>query len=290
MSSLVSSVLYTAHTAFLFTKSDIKSTVIPLSICAAAAAPIVELSRVPHVLFWIWFHMLQFCVSNQTLDPEEDGRNKRDRPLPSGRITLRNAIILRWVLVPACWALSACYSLQTVYASIVLVALTVIYDELHAHAGNWLVRNTVNALGFASFEVGATFVAVSGPIPHALDGTGILALCISAGIFVTTIHTQDFKDTDGDRAIGRQTIPIVYPGLARWTVIVPLLLWSISLALVWKLDSVTATAYITLGLFVGGRFLTLKSLAEHRVSFYWYNVWLAAAHAFPGYYRAWGHI
>ncbi|KAI0313069.1 UbiA prenyltransferase family [Amylostereum chailletii] len=288
MASLATSAAYTAYTAFLFTKSDIKTTVIPVSFFAVAAAPIVNWSHLPHVVFWIWLHVLQFDVSNQTMDPEEDGRNKRDRPLPSGRITLRSARILRWALVPACWALSACYSLETIYASVALVTLTVIYDELHAHAGHWTVRNTVNALGFASFEVGATLVA--GSNPHALDSTGILAVCISAGIFATTIHAQDFKDTDGDRAIGRRTVPIVYPKFARWTVIVPLFLWSASLSLVWKLDSATAAAFIGLALFVGGRFLSLGSVAEHQVSFYWYNVWLSAAHVFPGYYRLWGHI
>jgi 4-hydroxybenzoate polyprenyltransferase len=118
-----------------------------------------DISRLPSVMFWIWLHLLQFDVSNQTQKPEEDEMNKRDRPLPSKRISLRNALILRWALVPACLGLSAVYSVQTLYASIALVTLTIIYDDLRASARGWIVRNVVNACGFASFEVGSTLVA-----------------------------------------------------------------------------------------------------------------------------------
>lgn len=174
---LPSRLVYFLYTLFLFTKSDIKTTVIPIvsydplissdvdtdlnfeTVLAAASAPLKDITHLPHTAFWIWFHVLQFDVSNQTLLPEEDENNKKDRPLPAKRISLKNAVILRWVLVPACWALSACYSIETVYASIALVALTIFYDEIGAHSGHWLLRNVVNAAGFASFEVGASLIA-----------------------------------------------------------------------------------------------------------------------------------
>lgn len=175
-----SRLFYHLWTLFLFTKSDIKTTVIPIvrpqsssltlntgltesrylqTVLACAGAPISELAHLPHIVFWIWFHVLQFDVSNQTLKPEEDEYNKRDRPLPAKRITWQNALVLRWVLVPCCWLLSACYSIETVYASMTLCFLTWIYDEAGFAAGHWLGRNVVNAMGFASFEVGATLIA-----------------------------------------------------------------------------------------------------------------------------------
>ncbi|KAJ7756756.1 UbiA prenyltransferase family-domain-containing protein [Mycena maculata] len=274
------------YTMFLFTKSDIKTTVIPI---ATASAPLSSIYRLPHVVFWIWLHLLQFDVSNQTLQPEEDAMNKQDRPLPSKRISLSQAVILRWVLIPMCGALSVCYSVETVYASIALVMLTIIYNELEAHSGHWLVRNTVNAAGFASFEVGATLVA--GKCywlrynPRRLDDIAILSIAISAGIFATTIHAQDFKDEEGDRAIGRKTIPIVLPSIARYTVIVPLTLWSAALALVWKLQLIEAIAFVCLAISVGARYIFSTTVHADQVSFYWYNVWLSTAHALPGYYR-----
>lgn len=126
---------------------------------AVAATPRLDLWRIHQAAFWIWLHVLQFDVSNQTLDPEEDEMNKRDRPLPSKRLTLQQAIALRWVLVPVCWLWSLWYSVETFWASVALVTLTIIYDEMGAHRGNFVVRNVVNAAGFASFEVGSTLVA-----------------------------------------------------------------------------------------------------------------------------------
>ena len=78
---------------------------------------------------------------------------------------LRNALIFRWLLVPICFLWSVTYSLQVLYASMALVALTIAYDEFRCHAGNFVTRNLVNALGFASFEWGATLVAGPSCIP-----------------------------------------------------------------------------------------------------------------------------
>jgi 4-hydroxybenzoate polyprenyltransferase len=97
-------------------------------------------------------------------------------------------------------------------------------------------------------------------------------VCCSAGIFATTIHAQDFKDEEGDRAVGRRTIPIVFPSFARWTVIVPLLIWSSGLSLLWRLDVTTSLCFIALGLFVGVQFLISKTVKSDQISFYWYNV------------------
>ncbi|KAJ7902542.1 UbiA prenyltransferase family [Mycena olivaceomarginata] len=276
-------IVHSLYTLFLFTKSDIKTTVIPITCLAAASAPLSSIYRLPDVVFWIWLHLLQFDVANQILNPKEDALNKQDRPLPSNRISLSQAFIFRWLLIPVCGALSLCYSVQTLYASITLLMLTIIYNEWEAHSRHWFIRNIVNAAGFASFEVGATFVA--GYNRHRLDEVAILSIAISAGIFATTIHAQDFKDIEGDRAIGRRTIPIVLPSIARYTILVALTLWSIGLAGVWKLGIFEATAFISLGFLVGGRYIFCQSTVDDQISFYWYNVWLSAAHALPGYYR-----
>lgn len=105
-----------------------------------------------------------------------------------------------------------------------------------------------------------------------LDTIAWLSVCISAGIFATTIHSQDFKDTEGDRVIGRQTIPIVFPSIARYTVLIPLLAWSMGLSAVWHLDAVTGSAFTLLAAFIGARYLVFATVHSDQVSFYWYNV------------------
>ncbi|KZT21919.1 hypothetical protein NEOLEDRAFT_1072671 [Neolentinus lepideus HHB14362 ss-1] len=278
-----SSISYFLYTCLLFTKSDIKTTVIPVSSLASAAAPLNGPIRLLQVIFWVWFHVLQFDVSNQTLDPDEDEKNKGDRPLPAKRMTLNTAIRFRWILVPACWVLSWLYSVQTLYASIALVILTIVYNEFEAHRRHWVIRNIVNALGFCSFEAGATLIA--GSDTSKLDIVAVWSILASTGIFATTIHTQDFKDVDGDRAIGRQTIPIVYGKHARWTVIGPLLLWSAGLSVFWGLDVAASAAFVLLAMFVGVQYIIGKTVKDYQLAFYWYNVWLTIAHALPAYYR-----
>ncbi|KAF9475242.1 hypothetical protein BDN70DRAFT_915057 [Pholiota conissans] len=276
------------YTAFLFTKSDIKTTLIPIAsrrhtFFAVATAPMTDFARLPNVIMWIRVHLLQFDVSNQTMDPDEDILNKGYRPIPAKRITLANAIILRWLLVPICFAISLAYSVQTLYASFALVGLTVLYDELGAHASNFIVRNVVNACGFMAFESGATLVA--GTDRHRLHTVAVLAICLSGGIFATTIQSQDFKDEAGDRKIGRQTIPIVFPMIARYTVLVPLIMWSFGLSHLWQLDLLSACIFSSLAVVVGISFIEAETVKEKQVAFYWYNVWLSVAHALPGYYH-----
>ncbi|KAF8174925.1 UbiA prenyltransferase family-domain-containing protein [Pholiota molesta] len=278
----IKQLIHAAYTAFLFTKSNIPTTLIPVTFFAIAAAPINDFSQLPHVIIWIWIHLLQFDVSNQTMDPDEDALNKSDRPLPSKRITLKNAIILRWVLVPFCLAISIAYSVEAFYASATLALLTALYNEFAGHADNFVVRNMFNAGGTMCFEFGATLLA--GPDRARINTVAVLAVCISGGIFATTIHAQDFRDVEGDRLIGRQTLPIVFPNIAKYTVIGPLIIWSIALSYIWQLDLAFACIFCYLAFFVGFCFLNAQTVKDKQVAYDWYNVWLSVANVLPGYY------
>lgn len=99
----------------------------------------------------------------------------------------------------------------------------------------------------------------------------------SAGIFATTIQAQDFKDTEGDRLVGRRTLPIVAPTIARPTLLLALSLWSIGLSSLWELSTTVSIAFNMLALAVGGRFLTLNSIKADQHSFYLYNVSIYAS-------------
>lgn len=90
--------------------------------------------------------------------PEEDMYNKKYRPIPSGRLSLRTARILRWILPIVCMAWSVSYSKEVLYASISSCALTYVYNEMGYAAGHWFGRNFVNAVGLSSFEIGACLI------------------------------------------------------------------------------------------------------------------------------------
>lgn len=128
-----------------------------------AVSPKLQLARIPQVIFWLWLHVLQCDVSNQTTHPEEDEVNKSDRPIPSGRMTLRQALILRWLLVPVCWIYSLWYSTQLMWTSVVLTVLTFIYNE-QAAASHWAMKNLLNGFGLCTFEAGAALTIGELPV------------------------------------------------------------------------------------------------------------------------------
>ena len=102
--------------------------------------------------------MLQFNLANQIKAPEEDKVNKPSRPLPAGRITLRNATILRWLVAPLCLAYSSLYSLQLVFASLEMQLFTIWYNELDGDK-NWFSKNAILAIMYGCAELGGTLVA-----------------------------------------------------------------------------------------------------------------------------------
>ncbi|KAI0071185.1 hypothetical protein K474DRAFT_1669294 [Panus rudis PR-1116 ss-1] len=277
-----SSIVYHAITMFLFIKSDIKTTLIPTSLSALAVAPNLRTAHIPEGVLWIWLHLLQFNLSNQTIDVDEDKGNKAWRPLPAGRITLKSARLLRWMIVPLCLIFSLCYGVESFYSSTIIVMLTIVYNELGAHGGHWFWRNAVNAIGLAAFQAGGAIVMSEER--KNLDSTAAMALCISAAVLTTTIHAQDFKDVAGDVKIGRSTLPIIAPVLARYTVVIGLITWSAALGYIWEIG-LPAVAFGMLGLYTGYRYIFFREVVDDQVSYYWYNCWLSIAHLLPYCYR-----
>jgi hypothetical protein len=178
---------YHLRTLFLFTKSDLKTVIPPVvsdvhflssfrstilltgcvalflhrqTLFAAAAAPSCSLSRLPHALLWLWVHTLQSGLANQTLPRSlaEDLLNHPDRPLPTGRISLHTARTLRWMMIPICLGLSAVYGPRTMLASLCGSLYLLVYDDGGGARAHWLVRNTLNAIGYGIAEAGTTLV------------------------------------------------------------------------------------------------------------------------------------
>ena len=98
------------------------------------------------------------------------------------------------------------------------------------------------------------------------------AIIVSICIYATTTHTQDFKDVEGDIKIKRSTVPLDNPRVARPSVLLGLIAWSMLLSHIWCLDLVTGITLGGLGSFVGVRFCTKAGRRNDQVSFYWYNV------------------
>lgn len=123
---------------------------------AWCTVPRTDLRAFAQSVFWTWLYLLQFCVSNQSLSPDEDERNKPWRPLPSRRISFRHALIIRWTLLPLCIVLSVFHNVTAV--GLILTLGILLHNELRLDA-HWFTRNVLNALGYAVFDAGATAIA-----------------------------------------------------------------------------------------------------------------------------------
>lgn len=98
-------------------------------------------------------------MSNQSLSPDEDAQNKPWRPIPSQRLTVHQAIFLRWTLLPLCLALSIANGVSAL--GTVLMIGILLHNELRLDA-HWFTRNVLNAIGYATFDAGAMTIAHSG--------------------------------------------------------------------------------------------------------------------------------
>ncbi len=108
---------------------------------------------------WVGLHLLQFCVSNQSVGLEEDRRNKPWRPIPAGRISVAAAQSLRWTLSVPCLIISL--RLGVIVPGATLILATFAHNELQL-GSSWFLRNVLNAVGYCAFNVGAACVGYSG--------------------------------------------------------------------------------------------------------------------------------
>ncbi|KAH9920286.1 UbiA prenyltransferase family [Fomitopsis serialis] len=264
---------------FLFTKSDIKTILIPITVFGCLSAPSTGFARLLHTIAWVWLNLLQFCVSNQSLPDsvEEDVRNKPWRPIPAHRVSLLAARKLRWALLPLCLAISLGYHVG--YPGLALALGIWVNNEL-ALDSHWITRNLCCALGYAAFNAGATYVAC-GPRTCHLGSTTVATHVNAALIVLTTIHAQDFEDIAGDRLSKRKTLPIVYPYASRVSMAVALPAWSIAICVIWGATALQAIVLTGLASYLGWRFHFLRSPTADRRSYIIYNLWLCFAQGFP---------
>ncbi|KAI0644115.1 UbiA prenyltransferase family [Trametes meyenii] len=266
------------YTLYLFTRSDLKTIVVPTTLFGTVASPFSPTVR--QVLLrgaWVWLGLLQVDVANQIINPAEDMINKPWRPLPAKRISHKHAFILRW-LTPAVW-IALSFILHVPAAGIALTISNIFYHELGG-AEHWLSKNICNAAGYASFNAGAT--GIMSP-PLSISPASVRAQTLNALLILTTIHAQDFQDAEGDKASGRSTLPIAYPWLSRLSMLLILPAWSLYLSYTWSADLMFAVPFIALGTFVAlGFFRNYGGPSERDHSIYrLFNVWLCCVHVCP---------
>ena len=235
-------------------------------------------SGAPHVLLWTWLNILLFTISNQPLPDaaQEDPIYKPWRALPSACITTLAANLL--LLSPPLVFLASIY-LGAAPETLLLTCLSWIYNEL-GDSVDYIGRNLLLAATYACYCSGSVQVA-SGP-EYTMHRAAYQWIAIIASVIFTTMQVQDLKDQEGDSARGRKTLPLVLGDRpARWTVAVPVLVWSILCPSFWSLQAFSFATTILLGLGVAVRVVWRRGVDADRFTWKLWCLWLTVLYLLP---------
>jgi 4-hydroxybenzoate polyprenyltransferase len=287
-------VLYHLKTAYLITKSDIKTTIFPATTFALAASLsgsllttnssptlLTILFRLPSSLLWTWSNLWLFNLANQRLPASilEDSINKPWRALPSGRLTPNAARYLLLCSIPLVYILTLLLGGRD--ESVILMVLTWIYNDLGAADENFFVRHINNALGFITFAAGATQVLCGYPI-YTLNVTAYQWLAVIAAVITFTIQFQDMEDQEGDRERARKTLPIVLGDrMTRFMNSIVILAFSFIAPAFWGLLWWGYILPVSLGSFIAVRTLSQRLVQADRKTFKLWCLWLVGLYLLP---------
>lgn len=286
--------LYHLYTIWLFTRTDLKTIVIPSTIFGVAcclSGPLLTTNttplvldvakRVPVTAFWAWINLLPFTIVNQRQQDsiKEDTENKTWRPLPSKRLTpeqARTTMVIFYLL-----AISSSLWVGGAWQSIALVVLGYWYNDLRGADNGYIVRNFINACGYICFISGTLQVTTDLSVVS-LTPVAYQWLLITGLVVFTTIQSQDMYDQRGDNLRKRHTVPLVLgDSPARWSIAVPIGLWSYFCTWFWQLDCKGSAASIILGSAIIWRILLKRTTVDDKRSFRLYNLWVMNLYLLP---------
>lgn len=288
------------HIVWLLTKDDFFTFVCPNTtygiFAALSGSTMIDspstalqiLFRLPWIVLFNWSNLLIFDLANQRLpgSVQEDLFNKPWRPVPSGRMTPTHVRHILLVAIPAVLAFNHLV-LRVGSECALLIILTWVYNDLGGGDDHWMLRNTVIATAFWLYNVGSAKVAArdSNSPPCLLSPVGTIWTSIVSVVILTTMHIQDLKDQDGDRAKRRSTAPIVLGDyISRWTVAIPVVFWSFFCAYYWKMG-VLGLGPVSLGLFVAWRCVNLRKKRSDRRTWELWALWTSALYSAPLLYH-----
>lgn len=282
------------YSIWLFTRSDLKTIVIPSTIFTIAnSLAISDTSTTASgntrfaygtgtilAFCWTWLNLLPFNIANQRQQSSvlEDAINKPWRPMPSRRLTYSQATSLMLIAYGAAIALSSITGGFT--QCLCLIGLGVWYNDLHGADRHFLIRNLINGCGFICFASGAFENCVQQPSAKELLRAPWLVL-IAAVVF-STIQTQDLYDQDGDRLRNRRTMPLVVgDSVTRKLTAVLMAFWSLVVPWLWSLSILCSVPFVSLGAVVAARTLLYRTVSADKRTFWVWNAWMVALYFSP---------
>jgi 4-hydroxybenzoate polyprenyltransferase len=160
--------------------------------------------------FKSWFYLYQHTLSNQVLGFEEDKINKPDRPIVRGLATIQGATI-RYYCVSLFYALLSLFTWGV--SSFCFALIWVITAWLHNWMGTsryWFLKCLYMGTGTIALAFGCW-----NDVTQDLQGAPSFSWntitylgTVSMVLVPFLVSVQDLRDIEGDKLIGRNTLPI----------------------------------------------------------------------------------
>jgi 4-hydroxybenzoate polyprenyltransferase len=152
-------------------------------------------------------HLYVFEIVNQVLSIDEDIANKPHRPIPAGLLSIPGAYrrwLLSWALCPVIASHLAGPEAAGLFGA---YQAWVYFCYVWPKINHWIFRNAFASIGtYNMFRLVDTVAHSEIPSFPVLSTKVLFAL--SAWV-MTTVHMQEFHDTEGDRRMKRRTLPVV---------------------------------------------------------------------------------
>lgn len=142
-------------------------------------------------------------VSNDVIDYETDKVNAPHRPLPSGVVTKKEAILFTLLLLGAGLLLSSFTGIISFLVALLLAAIGFIYNRFAKKSG--LPGNLM-----VSISVGTTFLYGGVTTGQPPDGAIIFFSVITALFDLGEEIASDTMDAEGDKKINSRSLAILY--------------------------------------------------------------------------------
>ena len=139
---------------------------------------------------------------NDICDVEIDKINDQKRPLPSGRVTMREAKILTVALFAAALSLAYVVNIWAFTFTLIFSFLGIAYSVPPLRFKDGLFANIIWGIGIGTAIIGGASVGEVNI--HAIAAAFTMAFLTAGCGF-----TKDLKDLKGDRALNIHTLPII---------------------------------------------------------------------------------
>lgn len=204
--SLRSNIIDELELNWLFIRRDITSSILPGFLFTTTAllnyhptSLIAGFYQIGLNICYLWLCITACCLSNQINSIEEDRLNKPDRPLVRGIVTYEAAKI-RWYVVMLLLTLAG-WGLGVLWWTIFLQTCLMGYENFKL-SNYWATKNILAGCGMISMT------AASWQMIAPISTVVWTWLIVLGTAIISLMSIQDLRDMEGDKAIGRSTLPL----------------------------------------------------------------------------------